>query len=202
MATQALTQAMDFKTERREARGRKLIDGQDSRQLADLMADASRFLTTVLMTDIVDSTQTVALQGDRRWRALLADHFENCRALVELAGGELVSTTGDGIIAIFDAPTRAVRAAIAIQAAARASGFAVRAGVHTGECERMPEGLAGVAVHITARICDLAGADEVMTTGVVRDLVIGSLLDFEPRGPRELRGVPGEWDVFSATDPG
>ena len=163
--------------------------------------DTGRFLTTVLMTDIVDSTRTVARLGDRRWRELLADHFAECRALIEDAGGELVSTTGDGVIAIFDGPTRAVQAAIAIQAAARVSGFAVRAGVHTGECERMSDGLAGVAVHIAARICALGGADDVMTTGTVRDLVIGSMLAFEPRGRHELRGVPGDWTVFRATDP-
>ena len=117
------------------------------------------------MTDIVDSTLTVARHGDRRWREMLADHYADCRALTELAGGGCVSTTGDGVIAIFDGPTRAVRAAIAIEAAARASGIAVRAGVHTGECERMSQGLAGLAVHIAARICALAGADEVVTTG-------------------------------------
>jgi class 3 adenylate cyclase len=181
---------------------RQLIDRRGARQPAELVADAGRFLTTVLMTDIVDSTLTVAQHGDRRWREMLADHYADCRALTEMAGGELVSTTGDGVIAIFDGPTRAVRAAIAIEAAARASGIAVRAGVHTGECERMSEGLAGLAVHITARICALAGADEVMTTGIVRDLVLGSMLDFEPRGEHELRGVPGDWTVFRATDPG
>ena len=113
---------------------RQLIDRRGARQPARLVADAGRFLTTVLMTDIVDSTLTVARHGDRRWREMLADHYADCRALTEMAGGELVSTTGDGVIAIFDGPTRAVRAAIAIEAAARASGIAVRAGVHTGEC--------------------------------------------------------------------
>ena len=181
---------------------RRLIDRRDARQLVALDADAGRFLTTVLMTDIVDSTLTVARHGDRGWREMLADHYADCRALTGMAGGELVSTTGDGVIAIFDGPTRAVRAAIAIEAAARASGIAVRAGVHTGECERMSEGLAGLAVHIAARICALAGADEVVTTGIVRDLVLGSMLDFEPRGQHELRGVPGDWTVFRATDPG
>lgn len=163
--------------------------------------DSHRFLTTVLMTDIVDSTLTVARLGDCRWRELLADHYADCRAQVDNGGGELVSTTGDGVIAIFDGPTRAILAAIAIQGAARASGIAVRAGVHTGECERMRDGLAGVAVHIAARICALGGADEVMTTGTVRDLVIGSMLAFEPRGRHELRGVPGDWTLFTATDP-
>ena len=163
--------------------------------------DRTRFLTTVLMTDIVESTRTVARLGDRRWRELLSDHYADCRTQVEAAGGELVSTTGDGIVALFDSPTRAVRAAIAIQALARESWLAVRAGVHTGECERMPDGAAGVAVHIAARICALAGADEVMTTGIVRELMTGSMLAFEPRGLHQLRGVPGDWTVFRATDP-
>jgi class 3 adenylate cyclase len=161
-----------------------------------------RFLTTVLMTDIVASTETVARLGDRRWREVLADHYADSYAQVHQGGGEVVTTTGDGIVAIFDGPTRAVQAAIAIQAAARACGIAVRAGVHTGECERLWDGLAGVAVHIAARICALGGADEVMTTGTVRDVVIGSMLVFEPRGRHELRGVPGEWTIFSANDPG
>jgi class 3 adenylate cyclase len=160
-----------------------------------------RFLTTVLMTDIVDSTGTATRLGDRRWREVLADHYATCRAQVERHGGELVNTTGDGIVAIYDSPARAVRAAIAIQAAARASGIEVRAGLHTGECERLGDGLVGVAVHIAARVCALGRADEVMTTGTVRDLVVGSMLDFQPRGHHELRGVPGSWPVFSASDP-
>jgi class 3 adenylate cyclase len=161
-----------------------------------------RFLTTVLMTDIVASTQTAARLGDRRWREVLADHYADSHAQVDEGGGEVVATTGDGMIAIFDGPTRAVQAAIAIQAAARACGIAVRAGIHTGECERLGDGLAGVAVHIAARICALGGGEEVMTTGTVRDVVIGSMLVFEPRGRHELRGVPGDWTIFSATDPG
>jgi class 3 adenylate cyclase len=163
--------------------------------------DTGRFLTTVLITDIVDSTGTAMQLGDRRWREVLADHYATCRTQVERHAGELVNTTGDGIVAIFDSPARAVRAASAIQAAARASGIAVRAGLHTGECERLGDGLAGVAVHIAARVCALGGADDVMTTGTVRDLVIGSMLAFRPRGHHELRGVPGSWPVFSATDP-
>ena len=163
--------------------------------------DAGRFLTTVLITDIVDSTGLAMQLGDRRWREVLADHYTVCRAQVERHAGELVNTTGDGIVAIFDSPARAVRAAMAIQALGRASGIAVRAGLHTGECERLDDGLAGVAVHIAARVCALGCADEVMTTGTVRDLVTGSMLAFEPRGHHELRGVPGSWPVFSATDP-
>ena len=166
----------------------------------DSRRDTGRFLTTILMTDIVDSTHTVARLGDRRWRELLAEHYADCRARVDGGGGELVNTTGDGILAIFDAPTRALRAAIGIQAGARESGVAVRAGVHTGECERLADGLAGLAVHIAARICALGGAHDVMTTGTVRDLVSGSLLAFEPRGCHELRGAPGDWTIFRAID--
>jgi class 3 adenylate cyclase len=163
--------------------------------------DGRRFLTTVLMTDIVDSTQTVARLGDRRWRELLAEHYAECRARVHDADGELVNTTGDGILAIFDAPTRAVRAAIAIQAGVRASGMAMRAGVHTGECEWLADGLAGLAVHVAARICALGNVDSVITTATVRDLATGSMLAFEPEGRHELKGVPGKWTIFRATGP-
>lgn len=163
--------------------------------------DSGRFLTTVLMTDIVDSTQTVVRLGDRRWRELLAEHYADCRTRVKRSGGEVVNTTGDGILAIFDAPTRAVRAAIAIQARARASGMPVRAGVHAGECEWLADGLAGLAVHVAARICALGKANEVIATATVRDLVTGSMLAFEPQGRRELKGVPGDWTIFRATDP-
>jgi class 3 adenylate cyclase len=163
--------------------------------------DAGRFLTTVLMTDIVDSTATATQLGDRRWRDVLADHYTACRAQVGRSAGEMVNTTGDGIVAIFDGPARAVRAAIAIQAIARESGIAVRAGLHTGECERLEDGLVGLTVHIAARVCALGGADDVITTTTVRDLVIGSMLAFEPRGHHDLKGVPGRWPVFSATEP-
>ena len=161
---------------------------------------AGRFLTTVLMTDIVDSTDTVARLGDLRWRKLLAEHYADCRTRVATAGGELVNTTGDGILAIFDAPARAVCTGIAMQAGARALGMGLRAGVHTGECERLADGLAGLTVHIAARICALGGAHEVIVTVTVRDLVTGSTLAFEPRGCHELKGVPGDWRIFKAID--
>jgi class 3 adenylate cyclase len=152
------------------------------------------------MTDIVDSTVTVVRQGDRHWSELLADRYEDCRAQIERAGGELVQTTGDGILAIFDEATRAVRAGMAIQAVAGERCIAVRVGVHTGECERLEERLVGIAIHITARICALGSPDEVTTTATVRDVAIGSMLTFAPRGRHELKGVPGEWTVFSAHD--
>jgi class 3 adenylate cyclase len=163
--------------------------------------DDGRFLTTVLITDIVDSTGTATRLGDRRWGEMLAEHYAACRAQVTRYGGEFVNTTGDGIVAIFDVPARAVRAAIAIQAAARAAGVAVRAGLHTGECERLGEGLVGVAIHIAARVCALGGAGDVLATGTVRDLATCSVLTFEVRGEHELKGVPGRWPVFSVSDP-
>jgi class 3 adenylate cyclase len=137
--------------------------------------------------------------GDRRWRDVLAEHYAACRAAVARVGGELVNTTGDGIVAIFDRPERAVRAAIAIQAAARASGIGVRAGLHAGECARLDDGLVGVAIHIAARVCSLAGADDIIATAAVRDLAIGSTLAFELRGQHELKGTTGRWPVFRAT---
>jgi class 3 adenylate cyclase len=178
----------------------RLADGLATSLNQATRLDAGRILTTVLMTDIVGSTDTVAKLGDQRWRDLLAAHYADCRASVRRSGGELLNTTGDGILAIFNAPARAIRAAIAIQAGARASGVGLRAGVHTGECERLWDGLAGLAVHIAARICALAAAHEVMTTGIVRDLVTDSTLAFAPRGCHVLRGVPGNSTVFSAVD--
>jgi class 3 adenylate cyclase len=153
------------------------------------------------MTDIVDSTATATRLGDQRWLGVLADHYAACRAHVGDGGGELVSTTGDGIVAIFDGPAHAVRTAIAIQATAGRSGIAVRAGVHAGECHRLEDSVAGLAVHIAARVCALACAQTVMATRAVRDLAIGSTLVFEPCGFHDLKGVQGRWQVFSATDP-
>ena len=103
------------------------------------------------------------------------------------------------MLATFDAPSCAIGAGMAVRAAARRRGLGVRAGVHTGECERLADGIAGLAVHIAARVCALADADEVITTRTVRDLVVGSMLAFHPRGVRLLKGVPGEWAVFSAS---
>jgi class 3 adenylate cyclase len=169
-------------------------------QSPDACRDGARFLTTVLITDIVDSTATATRLGDRRWRDLLAAHYTACRAHVTRNAGALVNTTGDGIVATFDSPAHAVRAAIAIQATARKSGIAVRAGLHTGECERLEDGVAGLTVHIAARVCALGGADAVVATKTVRDLATGSMLAFEPRGHHDLKGVPGRWAVFSATE--
>jgi class 3 adenylate cyclase len=162
--------------------------------------EAGRFRTTVLITDIVDSTVAASRLGDRAWCDLLARHYAACRAVVSRNGGELVNTTGDGIVAIFDAPGSAVRAAVAMQTLSRASGIELRAGLHSGECERIRDDVAGLAVHIAARVCALGTADAVMTTGTVRDLALGSRFAFEPVGDHGLKGVPGRWTVYSATE--
>ena len=162
--------------------------------------DADRFLTTVLMTDIVDSTRTAARLGDDRWRRLLADHFDACRQQVARHRGEFVKTTGDGMLAIFDGPARAVRCGLAIRATSQHAGISIRAGVHTGECERLSDDLAGVAVHIAARACAIASAEELIATSTVRDLAVGAMLRFDPRGTRELKGVPGSWSVFAVDE--
>jgi len=162
--------------------------------------DSDRFLTTVLITDIVESTRTASALGDGRWKRLLARHFDVCHEQVERYRGELVKTTGDGMLAIFDGPARGARCGLAIRDASKDDGIDVRAGVHTGECERLSGDIAGVAVHIAARTCAIAGADELIATRTVRDLAVGALLDFEPRGTREFKGVPGSWDVFAVSE--
>ena len=160
-------------------------------------APSDRVLATVLFTDIVGSTEHAARLGDRRWRSLL-DGFRQVvrRQLSEFRGRE-VNTRGDDFLATFDGPGRAVRCARAIASSAHPLGLEVRAGVHTGEIELQGDDVAGLAVHIGARVCSLAGADEVLVTSTVRDLVIGSGIEFDDRGRHALKGVPGEWQVLA-----
>ncbi len=160
-------------------------------------AGADRVLATVLFTDIVDSTGMAARLGDRAWRELLADHDRAVRSEFGRFRGREVGKAGDGFLATFDGPARAIRCAVAVREALRPLGVPVRAGLHTGEIELVGEDVAGLAVHIGARVAGLAGADEVLVTSTVRDLVIGSGIAFEPRGSHELRGVPGRWSVFA-----
>jgi len=163
--------------------------------------EPDRALKTVLFTDIVDSTQTAARMGDARWRDLLDAHETAVRRELSRFRGNEVSTTGDGFFAAFDGPARAIRCAHAIVDAVAAVGLRVRAGVHAGECEVRGGDLAGMAVHIGARVSALAGADEVMVTSTVRDLVAGSDLAFEEAGEHQLKGVPGTWRVLRALRP-
>jgi class 3 adenylate cyclase len=144
---------------------------------ADVADD--RVLATVLFTDIVDSTRQAAEIGDRDWHALLDGHDAVVRAQLNRFRGREVNTSGDGFLAMFDGPQRAIRCAIAIRHAVRALGIEVRAGLHTGECEIRGDDIGGIAVHIGARVSALAGANEVLVSSTLRDLVIGSGLEFE-----------------------
>jgi class 3 adenylate cyclase/pimeloyl-ACP methyl ester carboxylesterase len=156
-----------------------------------------RVLATVLFTDIVDSTRRAAEMGDRDWRALLDAHDAVVRAQLARFRGREVSTSGDGFLAMFDGPQRAIRCAMAIRDAVQALGIQVRAGLHTGECEVRGDDIGGIAVHIGARVSRLAGANDVLVSSTLRDLVIGSGLEFEERGAHGLKGVPGEWRLFA-----
>jgi class 3 adenylate cyclase len=156
-----------------------------------------RVLATVLFTDIVDSTRRAAEIGDRDWRALLDAHDAVVRSQLARFRGREVSTSGDSFLATFDGPQRAIRCAIAIRDAVQSLGIEVRAGLHTGECEVRGEDIGGIAVHIGARVSALAGANDVLVSSTLRDLVIGSGLEFEDRGTHTLKGVPGEWHLFA-----
>ncbi|MCU1695520.1 MAG: family 3 adenylate cyclase [Mycobacterium sp.] len=155
-----------------------------------------RILATVLFTDIVDSTRRAAEIGDRDWHALLDAHDAVIRSQLARFRGREVNTSGDGFLATFDGPQRAIRCAMAIRDAVQALGIQVRAGLHTGECEIRGDDIGGIAVHIGARVSALAGPNEVLVSSTLRDLVIGSGLEFEERGAYELKGVPGEWRLF------
>jgi class 3 adenylate cyclase/pimeloyl-ACP methyl ester carboxylesterase len=159
--------------------------------------EPDRVLATVLFTDIVGSTEHAARLGDERWRDLLQRHDELVRAELERWRGTEVKTVGDGFLATFDGPARAVRCAEAIVRGVEAEGLEVRAGLHTGECELLDDDVGGIAVHIGARVADLASAGEVLVSSTVKELVVGSGLSFGGRGTHELRGVPGDWRLFA-----
>jgi class 3 adenylate cyclase len=156
-----------------------------------------RVLATVLFTDIVDSTRRAAEIGDRDWHALLDAHDAVVRAQLSRFRGREVNTSGDGFLAMFDGPQRAIRCAMSIRDAVQSLGIEVRAGLHTGECEIRSDDIGGIAVHIGARVSALAGPNEVLVSSTLRDLVIGSGLEFEDRGAHELKGVPSEWRLFA-----
>jgi class 3 adenylate cyclase len=155
-----------------------------------------RVLATVLFTDIVGSTQRAAELGDSRWRELLDRHNELVRRHLARHQGREVKTIGDGFLATFDGPARGVRCAAEIAAEVRRLGIEIRAGLHTGECEVVGDDVAGMAVNIGARVSSLAGPGEVLVSGTVKDLVVGSGLEFADRGEHELKGVPGAWRLF------
>ena len=150
-----------------------------------------------MFTDIVGSTETAAARGDHRWRQLLDDHDRVTRSQVHAFNGRAVKNVGDGFLATFDGPARAIKAAVAIRESVKTLGIDVRAGLHTGECERRGDDVGGIAVHIGSRVASLAGAGEILVSSTVKDLVIGSGIDFEDRGTKTLKGVPGKWKVFA-----
>jgi class 3 adenylate cyclase len=156
-----------------------------------------RVLATVMFTDIVGSTRRAAEIGDRDWHALLDAHDAVVRAQLVRFRGREVNTSGDGFLATFDGPQRAIRCAMAIRDAVAALGIEVRAGLHTGECEIRGDDIGGIAVHIGARVSSLAGPNEVLVSSTLHDLVIGSGLQFDDRGAHELKGVPGDWHLFA-----
>ena len=158
-----------------------------------------RVLATVLFTDIVGSTQRAAAIGDTEWRKLIDQHDRLAREEVSRFRGEVVKTTGDGILATFDAPTRALRCALGMNAALDGLGLEIRAAIHTGEIEVREDDISGIGVHIAARALGRAGGREVVVTRTVRDLVTGTDLDFRSLGAVGLRGVPGEWELFAAS---
>jgi class 3 adenylate cyclase len=164
---------------------------------APATADADRALATVMFTDIVDSTTRAAELGDRRWRDLVEEHDRLIRSRLERYRGREVKTLGDGFLATFDGPGRAIRCAVDVRDAVRTLGLELRAGLHTGECEVSGEDIRGIAVNIGARVGARAGPGEVLVSQTVKDLVAGSGLDFEARGEHELKGVPGSWRLYS-----
>ncbi len=158
-----------------------------------------RVLATVLFTDIVDSTLVASQLGDARWRQVIDSHDQICQDQVARHSGTFVKGTGDGILATFDGPARAVRCAEAIALDTKPLGIATRAGVHTGEIELRGDDIGGIAVHIASRVIGEANAAEVLTSSTVKDLVAGSGIIFTSRGEHTLKGIPGTWELYSAT---
>jgi class 3 adenylate cyclase len=158
---------------------------------------SSVVLATILFTDIVDSTRQAAAMGDRAWSELLDRHNEAVRRELHRFGGHEVKTTGDGFVATFDAPARAIHCAQAVVHALSDLDVQVRAGIHIGECARTRDDLIGIAVHTAARVAASASTGEVRVSSTVRDLVAGSGIVFEERGVHTLKGVPGEWRLYA-----
>jgi class 3 adenylate cyclase len=165
--------------------------------VARTLAEPDRVLTTVLFTDVVRSTERAASLGDRQWRDLLTRHHDMVRRELTAFRGREIDTAGDGFLASFDGPARAIRAATTITEKVKLMGLEIRAGLHTRECEIIGAKLTGIAVHIGARVAALAAPGEVLVSSTVKDLVAGSGLRFRERGAHELRGVPGMWQLYS-----
>jgi class 3 adenylate cyclase len=162
------------------------------------VVEFDRLLTTLLFTDIVGSTERAASLGDQAWRSLLDAHDRTVRDQLRRFRGKEINTTGDGFLACFDGPARAIRCALAIIDATRTLGVDLHMGLHTGECEVRGDDLGGLAVHIAARVGSLAGPGEVLVSSTVKDLVVGSGIEFVDRGDHQLKGVPGTWRLYAA----
>jgi class 3 adenylate cyclase len=160
--------------------------------------EVDRILTTLLFTDIVGSTERAASMGDQAWRSLLDAHDRTVRDHLRRFRGKEINTTGDGFLASFDGPARAIRCALAISESTRTLGIDLHLGLHTGECEVRGDDLGGLAVHIAARVGSLAAPGEVLVSSTVKDLVAGSRIDFVDRGEHQLKGVPGLWRLYRA----
>ena len=162
-------------------------------------AEVPPVLATVLFTDIVSSTERASAVGDRAWRSLLERHNSLVRKELARWNGTEIDNAGDGFLASFQSPAQAIRCALSIRDALAAVGIQVRAGLHTGECQPIGDHLAGIAVHIAARVSAAAAPGEVLVSGTVRDLVAGSQFGFEDRGAHELKGVPGRWPLLAVS---
>jgi class 3 adenylate cyclase len=162
--------------------------------------EPDRVLATVMFTDIVGSTELAAKLGDRRWRNVLDRFYEETRKYLGIFRGREVDTAGDGFFATFDGPARGIRCALAIRDALTDLEISIRAGLHTGECEVLGDKVSGIAVHLGARVASRAEANEVLVSTTVKDLVAGSGLEFVDRGAHALKGIPGEWRLFAASE--
>jgi class 3 adenylate cyclase len=168
--------------------------------VAEPAGTTGRVLATVLFTDVVGSTERAAEMGDRRWRELLDRHDDTARTAVEAGEGRLVKTTGDGILAVFDAPGNAIESARALRDQLQEIGLPIRAGVHTGEVEFRGKDVGGIGVHLASRIMDAAVPGEILVSRTVRDLVAGSGVDLRGRGTHALKGVSEEWELYAVTE--
>lgn len=175
-----------------------LLDAIESFLTGAVAATTTRTLATVLFTDLVSSTEAAAKHGDRKWRELLDVHDNTARRVVRRHNGELVKSTGDGLLAVFDAPGAAIRAAKDLQADISALGLEMRAGIHTGEIERRGADVGGIAVHVAARVQALAGAGEIVVSAVIPALTSGAEFQFDDLGDHQLKGVPGDWRLYRA----
>jgi len=187
-----------------DARGRRVAVGHYVMTLLHprprVVQAGATAVTTVLFTDLVASTETAADLGDERWGEVLARHHAVIRQQLDAFDGREVKTTGDGFLAVFDDPAQAVECALRLRAAVRGLGLEIKVGIHTGRCELSDGDVAGIAVHVAARVLQAAGPGEVLVSGTIRDVLLGSEFTFEDRGRHSLKGIEGEWPLFAVSD--